>query len=119
VQPRGPGGLQVFGVQLTPDKIAAELKAHVGAGLELGSSTRAGTAMVAVAVGVVLFAALSIYMILSGPEIVRGAVWMVPPPQRSTVKQLLPKMLTAVHRFYVGVLVIVVVTALASRLATA
>lgn len=114
VQSLGPGGLRVFGIQLTPDRIADELKEHVGAGLKLGSATQTGAALLAAVVGLVLFAVLSFYLILSGPQVARGAVWLVPPAQRSTVRELLPGMLTAVRRFYVGVLVIVVFTAVAA-----
>ncbi len=114
VQLLGPNGVQVFGVQLTPDKVASELKAHVGAGLGLESATKLGSIAVAAAVGVVLFGALSFYMMISGPQIARGAVWLVPPSQRPAVKQLLPKMLSTLRRFYVGVLVIVVFTAIAA-----
>ena len=114
VQLLGPNGVQVLGVQLTPDKVASELKAHVGAGLQPGSATKLGSAVVAAGVGVVLFAALSFYMMLSGPQIARGALWLVPPSQRPAVKHLLPKMLAVLRRFYLGVFTIVVFTALAA-----
>ena len=116
VQVLGRNGVQVFGIHLTPDKLAHELKASVGAGLKLDSAARLASVAVAAGVGAVLFAALSFYMMLSGPKIARGALWLVPPTQRSAVKQLLPQMLTVLRRFYTGVLVIVVFTAIAAWL---
>ena len=114
VQLLGQGGVKVFGVHLTPNGVSQALSAHVGAGLTLGSATRMGSDLAAAGVGVVLLAALSFYMMLSGPQIARGAVWMVPPSQRPAVRRLLPKMLSVLRRFYVGVLVIVVFTAVSA-----
>ncbi len=114
VQLLGPNGVQVYGVHLTPQGIAKDVKAHVGAGLRLGSAARMGSVVVAAGIGVVLFAALSFYMTLSGPKIARGALWLVPPSQRPAVRRLLPEMIAALRRFYIGVLCIVVFTAIAA-----
>jgi predicted PurR-regulated permease PerM len=110
----GADGVQVFGVHLTPDKLAHEIRAHVGHGLKLDSAARIGSVALAAGVGVVVFAALSFYMMVSGPRLVRGAIWLTPPSQRPTLTLLLPKMLVVLRRFYLGVLVIVVFTALAA-----
>ena len=114
VQALGPDGLQVFGVQLTPDRIAQELEAHVGAGLKVGSVVKTGIHLMAGAAGVVMFAAVSFFMILSGPTVARGVLWLIPPAQRPGVRRLLPRMLSVVRRFYVGVLAIVVFTTAAA-----
>jgi predicted PurR-regulated permease PerM len=114
VQVLGPKGVEVFGVRLTPDTVDTELKAHVGRGLQLGSAARVAGVVVAAGVGVGLFAALSFYLMLSGPSVARGALWLIPPAQRGAVQQVAPKMLVALRRFYVGVVVIVIFTALAA-----
>ncbi len=114
VQLLGANGVHVFGVQLIPQEVAAEIKDHIGAGLRLGSMARLGAAAAAAAIGVVLFAALSFYMMLSGPQIGRGALWIVPPSQRGAVMRLLPPMAAVLRRFYVGVLIIVAFTAVAA-----
>jgi predicted PurR-regulated permease PerM len=114
IQVLGPNGVQVFGVRLMPQEVAREIKAHVGAALKLGSVARLGSAVAAAGIGIVLFAALSFYMMLSGQKIGRGALWIVPPSQRLAVKALLPQMVAILRRFYVGVLVIVAFTAVAA-----
>ncbi len=114
VQLLGPAGVQVFGVHLSAERLGHELKAHIGAGLKVGSVARIASTLLAAGAGLALFAALSFYMMLSGRKVARGALWLVPPSQRPAVQRVLPEMLSALRRFYVGVLVIVIFTAAAA-----
>ena len=107
----GPGGLRVLGLHLSADQAADGLEAHLKSGLLLAPAARLGGLLLAAAASGVLFAAASFYMMLSGPTLARGAIWLVPPSQRGALERVLPSMLTVFRRFYVGVLVIVVFTA--------
>ncbi len=108
----GPGGVQAFGLHLTADQAADSLESHLKSGLLLAPAARLGGILLAAAASGVLLAAASFYMMLSGPALARGAIWLVPPSQREGLERVLPRMLTVFRRFYVGVLVIVIFTAL-------
>ncbi|WP_174301893.1 AI-2E family transporter, partial [Caulobacter sp. S45] len=107
----GPTGIQAFGLHLTADQAADGLEAHLKSGLMLAPAARLGSLLLAAAASAVLFAAASFYMMLSGPELAKGALWLVPPAQRGGLNRVLPQMVSVFRRFYVGVLVIVVFTA--------
>ncbi len=108
----GPGGVQAFGLHLTANQTADGLESHLTSGATLAPAGRLGSILLVAAASAVLFAAASFYMMLSGPALARGAVWLVPPSQRPALERVLPRMLSVFRRFYVGVLVIVVFTAL-------
>ncbi len=107
----GRGGLQLFGARITADQVADGAEAHLRSGLMLAPAARLGSLLLVAGASAVLFAAASFYMMLSGAALARGALWLVPPPQRPMLQRLAPQMLSTLRRFYVGVLVIVLFTA--------
>ncbi len=109
----GAAGVQVFGLHLSANQVADGLEAHLKSGLVLGPAARVGSLLLAAVAGAILFAAASFYMMLSGPTLARGAIRLVPPSQRPGLERVLPRMLSVFRRFYVGVLVIVIFTAVA------
>jgi predicted PurR-regulated permease PerM len=62
-------------------------------------------------VGLVLTLVLIPYMMVSGPRLSSGAIWLIPPERRRSVEQLLPKILPALRRYLAGVLGVVSYTA--------
>ncbi len=62
-------------------------------------------------VGAVLTLVLIPYMMVSGPRLSSGAMWLIPPERRRSVEQLLPKILPALRRYLAGIFGVVSYTA--------
>ncbi|HTZ37281.1 MAG TPA: AI-2E family transporter, partial [Stellaceae bacterium] len=108
----GPRGLTLFGHAYSPGEIVA------AAGRSLsdlfGPDTVArlvGTGIAAIAGGFLLVVLIPYFMI-SGPRLVAGAIWLIPPERRRAVQSVLPKILPVLRRYLLGVLVVVGYTAI-------
>jgi predicted PurR-regulated permease PerM len=51
------------------------------------------------------------YFMISGPRLASGTIWLLPPERRNSVEILLPKLVPALRRYLVGVVLVVVFTA--------
>ena len=103
----GPHGVTLFGESYSPQQIVVQA-GHMLAGL-LGS----GALIRALGVGFfaifVLFMLLVLlpYFMISGPRLVAGAIWLIPPERRPPIERLLPRIIPVLRRYLVGVLAVV------------
>jgi predicted PurR-regulated permease PerM len=58
--------------------------------------------------GVILTLVLLLYFLLSGPEIAKGLLWLVPPQQRPLIKHIWTCFDPVLRRYFIGVLLVVV-----------
>jgi predicted PurR-regulated permease PerM len=110
----GPKGVTLFGQPITADAMVDFLQAQVHRFLNAATLLRAGRPAVEGSIGVVLLVFLAFYAMVSGPTLVQGALWLVPPSRRPAVERVLPAMTRATQRYFIGVVVVVVFTALAA-----
>lgn len=106
----GKKGVTVAGHAYTPGGIVKELGA---AAAGLLSTTMLGkvVGMVGSAVfGLVLLFVLMPYFLISGPRLAAGTIWLLPPERRHAVEVLLPKLVPALRRYLVGIVLVVVYT---------
>ena len=57
--------------------------------------------------GFFLTVVLIAYIMVSGPKLTRGAIWLIPPDRRAGVERLLPMIVPVVQRYFIGLFVIV------------
>src|SRR5204862_3927166 len=60
--------------------------------------------------GLLLTVVLPPYFMISGPRLAAGAIWLIPPERRQSVLVLLPKIVPALRRYLVGVVLVVAYT---------
>lgn len=113
VQIAGPQ-ISVFGASYTPDEIVREIAHALSGTLGVGVAARAAGAGFAALFGGFLMLALIASMMVSGPGLARGAIWLIPPERRRSVELLLPKIIPALRRYLVGLVVVVTYTATAA-----
>ncbi|HTV89328.1 MAG TPA: AI-2E family transporter [Stellaceae bacterium] len=103
--------ITMFGHTYTPKELVHTAGAWVAAAL--GGKTFLSLAMLGFGsiVGCFLTLVLIPYMMISGPRLSNGAIWLIPPERRHSVTQLLPKMLPALRRYLAGILGVVAYTA--------
>ena len=110
----GPGGVTLFGQRITADTLVGFLQEQAHRVLNAATLLDAGRPVLAGAIGVVLLVVLVFYMMVSGPTLARGALWLVPPGRRSALEAVLPAMTRVVQRYFIGVVVVVAFTAFAA-----
>lgn len=110
----GPQGTTIFGQTITADSLTRDLQSKV-AGL-IGPATYAmGVGIgIAVLLGVFLTLVLMPYFMISGPRLVDGMVWLLPPNRRASARRLLPRITPVLRRYMVGVVVVVCCTSIAA-----
>jgi predicted PurR-regulated permease PerM len=64
--------------------------------------------------GIILTLVLLFYFLLSGPAIMRGLLWLVPPKQRPLIDHIWSRLDPPLRRYFVGVLVVVAYAIVAS-----
>jgi predicted PurR-regulated permease PerM len=102
--------ITLFGHSYTPKQLVQQFGALIGAALGGSSAiTLAGRGIGAV-LGSVLTVVLIPYMMISGPRLSAGAIWLIPPERRRTVELLLPKIIPALRRYLGGIVLVVLYT---------
>lgn len=101
----------VFGQTYTPDQIVHDAGHALSGALGLGIVAKAAGVGFAAIFGGFLMLVLIAYLMVSGPTLARGAIWLIPPERRHSVEQLLPKIIPALRRYLVGLVVVVLYTA--------
>ena len=79
-----------------------------------GLIAHAGPALAGAMVGMVLLLFLSFYPMVSGPSLAHGALKLAPPSWHDGIADVLPQMMGVTQRYFIGVLAVVVFTALAA-----
>jgi predicted PurR-regulated permease PerM len=104
----GPGQVNLFGQQMD----ATEVARSVVTGLRnwIGQADRLailGGLSFASLFGAMLAAVLLFYFLASGPAILRGLLWMVPPKQRPLIRHIWMRLEPVLRRYFIGVLVVI------------
>ena len=60
---------------------------------------------------IVLLLVLILYIMVSGPTLAAGAIWLIPPERRRAVERLLPRIIPVLRRYLVGICGVVAYTA--------
>jgi predicted PurR-regulated permease PerM len=59
---------------------------------------------------------LTPYLIISGPRLAAGAIWLIPPERRHSVLVVLPHIIPALRRYLIGIVLVVSYTSLVAWL---
>lgn len=107
----GGNSIELFGRQWTTDALTRQvidsIKSFVGA----DALARLATVGVTVIFGGFLTLVLIAYFLVSGPRLVEGSLWLVPPEHRPAVWDLAVRITPVLRRYFVGLVAIVVYTA--------
>jgi predicted PurR-regulated permease PerM len=112
----GDKGVSLFGTTVSASSVVSALRSDLPKLLTPGALSRLATPAFGAGIGLILFIFLTFYMLVSGRELARGALWLVPPDKRAAVTDVLPEAAAIIRRYFLGVIVVVVVTAFAAWL---
>jgi predicted PurR-regulated permease PerM len=110
----GNQGVTVFGETYTPDKLEQTLAGALQGMIGLSVVGRAAGFGLSVIFGTFLTLVLMPYFMISAPRLAAGSIWLLPPERRSSVEDLLPKIVPVLRRYLIGLCVVVLYTATAA-----
>ena len=102
----GSEGVVVFGNTHTVDAIMRATEGGAEHLVSLGVLASAGSFAVSALFGLLLTLVLTPYFMISGPRLAAGAIWLIPPERRQSVLVLLPKIVPALRRYLIGVVLV-------------
>lgn len=106
----GSSGFDFFGKHYGPEQLDSAVTAgaaNLFSAAQLMLAIRIG---VGSAAGLALTFVLIPYFLISGPRLAAGALWLVPPERRSSVTDMLPKLVPMLRRYVVGLICVVLYT---------
>jgi predicted PurR-regulated permease PerM len=103
----GPGGLDLLGRKTSADQLADGILASAHKAFSFGTAAHVASDVVLTLAGFFLTVVLIAYIMVSGPRLTRGAIWLIPPDRRAGVERLLPAIVPVVQRYFIGLFVIV------------
>jgi predicted PurR-regulated permease PerM len=112
VQAFGQQGVTLFDRHYGPSELADAVLGALTKLLGVGAAARLAGTAISVAAGIFLTLVLMPYFMISGPQLVRSTIWLVPPERRGAVLEVLPKIVPALRRYLVGLAAVVVYTSL-------
>jgi predicted PurR-regulated permease PerM len=107
----GRKGITMAGHTYTPDRILEETGAAAADMLRTGLVGDVLSMTASAVFGSVLLLVLMPYLMISGPRLAAGTIWLLPPERRHSVEVLLPKLIPELRRYLVGVFLVVILTA--------
>jgi predicted PurR-regulated permease PerM len=107
----GPDGITLFGQSHTPQQIVAGAESSLRGALRFGAVAQLAGIGVAALFGLFLLLVLTLYIMISGPTLAAGAIWLIPPERRPPVERLLPRIIPVLRRYLTGVCIVVAYTA--------
>ena len=107
----GPGGITLLGETHTPQQIVADAESSLRDALGLGAVAKLAGIAAAAVLGLFLLLVLILYIMISGPTLAAGAIWLIPPERRRAVERLLPRIIPVLRRYLVGICGVVTYTA--------
>jgi predicted PurR-regulated permease PerM len=110
----GNQGITVFGETYTPDKLEQALAGALQGMIGLSVVGQAAGFGLSVIFGTFLTLVLMPYFMISAPRLAAGSIWLLPPERRSSVEDLLPKIVPVLRRYLIGLCVVVLYTATAA-----
>jgi predicted PurR-regulated permease PerM len=112
----GPHGVSIFGQTFTADSLTKELQQKASAIVSPASYAKGLGLGIAALLAVFLTAVLIPYFMVSGPRLVRGMIWLLPPDRRAAVGRTLQRIAPVLRRYLVGIAIVIVATAVAAYL---
>lgn len=104
----GPGQVSLFGQKMDANGVAQSvitgLRDWIGQANRLAALGGLGFASL---FGAMLALVLLFYFLASGPAILRGLLWMVPPKQRPLIQHIWTRLEPVLRRYFVGVLAVI------------
>jgi predicted PurR-regulated permease PerM len=107
-QAAGPNGLVLFGTTYTADDIMNAIGAGFHELMATGIVAKAGGLTIGALFALALTFVLAPYFMISGPRLVAGAIWLIPPEGRHSVQELLPKIVPMLRRYLIGIALVVI-----------
>jgi predicted PurR-regulated permease PerM len=108
----GNEGVTLFGQTYTPDKLVNALTGAMAGMIGLTAVERIGGLAVSLIFGAALTLVLMPYFMISAPRLSAGAIWLLPPERRRSVEDLLPRIVPVLRRYFIGICIVVIYTAL-------
>lgn len=108
----GPHGIDLFGTTIAPDTISHMLQSSTAGFANAGQLTHVAMIGGALLAASVLTLVMIPYFMVSGPRLAQGAIWLLPPERRGSVREALPHITPLLRRYMLGVLAVVAYTAL-------
>lgn len=110
----GERGITLLGKTYTPEGLVTAVAAAVKGAIGFTIVAKAGQIVIGAVFGLVLALVLMPFLMISGPRLAAGAIWLIPPERRASVTALLPKLLPVLRRYLVGIAVVVAYTVTAA-----
>jgi len=93
------------------ESVTSSLRGWIG---QTGRATELATISFAAALGAILVLVLLFYLLVQGPEIVQGVLWLAPRDKRQTIERVWSRLGPLLWRYVLGVLIVVAFAALAA-----
>ena len=116
VQLVGPDGSSIFGKKYTADALVQQLQTSAAAVVSPQLALTGTTFGIGAILGVFLILVLTPYFMISGPSLVEGMVWLIPPERRDSGRRTLAAVVPALRRYFVGVAAVVTFTGVVAYL---
>ena len=106
----GERGITVLGQTYTSASLIEAMVGAIRRATGFGLAVKTGELAVSILFGAVLTLVLTPFLMISGPRLAAGAIWLIPPERRGSVVALLPKLLPVLRRYLVGIAIVVAYT---------
>lgn len=107
----GPQGISLFGSHYTPQQASTAVMHGAASALGAAQVLLALKVSVGAVAAVVMTFVLVPYFLISGRRLAEGAIWLIPPERRGSVREMLPKLIPMLRRYMVGLCGVVIYTA--------
>lgn len=107
----GERGIVVLGKTYTPERLVDAGAGAIEGAIGFSLAARIGGAAIASLLGLVLTLVLIPFLMISGPRLAAGTIWLIPPERRASVTTLLPKLIPVLRRYLAGIAIVVAYTA--------
>ncbi len=105
----------IFGKSMDAAQIASSASSSLRDWIaQAGRAIELATVSFAMVFGAILVLVLLFYLLVQGPEIVEGVLWLAPPDKRETIERVWDKLGPLLWRYVLGVLIVVVCTTFAA-----
>lgn len=107
----GDRGITVLGRTYTSDGLVSLVAGAIQGAIGFSIVAKASKLLVGAFFGIVLTVVLVPFLMISGPRLAAGTIWLIPPERRASVMALLPKLIPVLRRYLLGIAVVVAYTA--------
>lgn len=112
----GPNGISVFGHAYTPDSLARIMQEKAAAVVGPTGYAQGLSLGIAALLGMFLTIVLIPYFMISGPRLMEGMIWLLPPERRPAIGRVLERIAPVLRRYLVGIAIVVATTGIVAYL---